>query len=288
MTLPNPSNDEPTAIETIYCPYTDRDIPAGDSSPEHIIPLALGGLNSFTLPVSAKFNSKLGSEIDGALANDFLVISQRDKHGVKGHSGRHPEYVAKNADTGEPLHATLGQQRGLRLWSPSEKRDVTGQGQKVNLPFRIDLDIELRFVAKVALSASYFFYKDKFRNHVKHQDFRLIMNQRPNEMGDALKSIEARYDNRFRLPESDNDRIRRVMVTCFGTRSVVALVPNSDSLSVVVGLLGSYLGMLSVPADTRTFPNTDGFRGGHFIALDRPLPVADSIWKLLHMMSKGA
>ncbi len=288
MKLPNPEGDVPSSAQTIYCPYTDRDIPVSESSPEHIIPLALGGLNSFTLPVSAAFNSKIGSEIDGALANDFLVISQRDKHGAKGHSGKHPEYVSRsaaNAVTGEPLQATLGQRRGLRIWSSRQKRDVTGQGQKINLSLQMELDVELRFVAKVALSAGYFFYGNAFRNHVKHQDFRMIMNHRPNEMGEAAKTIEARYDHRFREPETDDDRIRRAMVTCFGARSVLALMPNSSSLSVEVGILGSYLGMLSVPADTRSLPNSDDYRWGHFIALDKPTPIADSIWKLLHKMA---
>jgi hypothetical protein len=227
----------------------------------------VGGLNSFTLPVSKDFNSRIGSEIDGALANDFLVMSQRDKHGVRGHSRKHPEVVIRNASdaaTGEPLKVTLGQRRGLRLWSPREARDVTGQGRTVNLQFKLDIDVELRFVAKVALSGGYFVYGDQFRNHVKHEDLRAIMNQRPNEMGETLKTIEARYDHRFREPETDHDRIRRAMTTGFAPRSTVALIPNSDSLSVVVGILGNYLGMLSVPADTRGFPNADEFRMGHW------------------------
>lgn len=274
---------------TIYCPYVDRDIPVDDSNPEHIIPLSLGGLNSFTLPVSKDFNSRVGSEIDGALANDFLVMAERDKHGVKGHSGKHPQYVirnASNADTGEPLQVTLGQTRGLRLWSPLEKRDVTGRGQKVNVQFKLDLDVEARFIAKVALSAGYFFYGDQFRHHVKHEDFRTIMNYRPNEMGDLLGTIEARYDHRFREPETDNDKILRAMAAGFAPRSMVALMPNSNSLSVMVGILGRYLGMLNVPAETSGFPNSGEYRWGQFIVLAKPLPIRDSIWKLLQTMSR--
>jgi hypothetical protein len=141
---------------TIYCPYTDRDIPFKESTPEHIIPLALGGMNGFTIPVSKDFNSWVGSTIDGALANDFLVKSKRYKYGVKGHRKIHPENVfqnASNADTGEPLHATPGQARGLRLWDPKQRCDVTGQ--KVKIEFKVDLDVAIRFVAKVALSAGY-------------------------------------------------------------------------------------------------------------------------------------
>jgi hypothetical protein len=289
--LPKAGAGASASASVVYCPYADRDIPVHESNPEHIIPLALGGLNSFTLPVSIDFNSRIGSEIDGSLANDFLIMAERDKHGAKGHSGKHPEYVirnASNADTGEPLHVTLGQRKGLRLWSPREKRDVTGRGQKVNVQFKLDLDAEARFIAKVALSAGYFFYGDQFRHHVKHDDFRTIMNYRTNETGVLMQTIEAKYDHRFREPETDDDAILRAMVARFAPRSMVALIPNSNSLSVMVGILGHYLGMLNVPADTRGFPNSDDFRLGHFIVLDKPLPIADSIWKLLHRMAKSA
>ena len=47
-------------------------------------------MNGFTIPVSKDFNSRVGSEIDGMLANDFLVMGKRDKHGAKGHSKKYP------------------------------------------------------------------------------------------------------------------------------------------------------------------------------------------------------
>ena len=277
------------SASTIYCPYSDRDIPISESNPEHIIPLAQGGMTSFTIPVSKDFNSKIGSEIDGALANDFLVMTKRDKHGAKGHSKKHPENVfpnASNAETGEPLRVTLGQVRGLRLWDPKQKRDVTGQGQKVNIGFKVDLDVTHRFVAKVALSAGYLVYRDLFRKHVKHEDFRRIMNHRPTEMGDLLKMIEAQYDDRFLEPQTDNQKVLRAMITGFGPHSVIALIPNSRSLSVVVGVLGDYIGMLSVPAETKTFPNTGEYRQGQFFVLKKPIAIRDSIWNLRAQMLK--
>jgi hypothetical protein len=71
-------------------------------------------------------------------------MSKRDKHGAKGHSKKHLENVfpnASNAETGETLHVTLGQIRGLRLLDPKQRRDVTGKGQKVNIVFKVDLDV---------------------------------------------------------------------------------------------------------------------------------------------------
>jgi hypothetical protein len=276
------------SAQTFYCPYTDRDIPVTDSNPEHIIPLALGGLNGFTLPVSKDFNSRIGSEIDGALANDFLVMAKRDKHLVKGHSRIEPEYVARNAsdaETGAPLRVTMGQRKGLRIWSPRENRDLTGLGKKVNLPFTLDMDIALRFVAKVALSAGYLVYGDLFRQKVKHDEFRTIMNHRPTEVGDAIYTMEARVDHRFREPETDNDKILRAMCAIAAPHSIVALMPTSSTLAVAVGVLGDYMGMISVPADTSTFPNKDEFRCGQFFILTKPIPIRDSVWKLLEKMS---
>jgi hypothetical protein len=276
---------------TIYCPYTDRDIPLSETSPEHIIPLALGGMNSFTIPVSKEFNSRVGSEIDGALANDFLVMSKRDKHGVKGHSKKHPQNVipnAKNAETGEPLHVTMGQVHGLRLWDPKLRKDVTGQGQKVSIGFQVDLDVTHRFVAKVALSAGYLAYGKHFRNHVRHEDLRKIMNHRPTEMGDLMGTIEAHYDDRFLEPQSDNQKIFRAIASGFGPHSVIALIPDSRSLAVVVGVLGDYVGMLSVPADTRTFPNSGEYRQGQFFVLKKPVATRDSMWSLRLQMLRWA
>lgn len=112
------------------------------------------------------------------------------------------------------------------------------------------------------------------------------MNYRPNETGDLLETVEARYDHRFREAETDNDKILRAMAAGFAPRSMVALMPNSNSLSVMVGILGHYLGMLNVPAETGGFPNSGEFRFGIFIVLDKPLPIRDTVWKLLQTMSR--
>jgi hypothetical protein len=110
------------------------------------------------------------------------------------------------------------------------------------------------------------------------------MNQRPTEMGDILKTIEAQYDDRFLEPQSTNQKILRMMMTGFGPHSAIALIPNSRSLSVVVSVLGDYVGMLSVPADTKTFPNSGEFRQGQFFVLKKPIAIRDSIWNLNQLM----
>ena len=74
------------------------------------------------------------------------------------------------------------------------------------------------------------------------------------------------------------------MMTGFGLHSAVALIPNSRSLSVVVWVLGDYIGMLSVPADTKTCPNVDEYRQGQFFVLKKPIAIRDSIWNLNQRM----
>ena len=74
----------------ICCPYTDQELPKSKTNSEHIIPLALGGVNGFNVHVDRDFNSQLGSELDGSLANEFLWALRRTEYDARGHSGREP------------------------------------------------------------------------------------------------------------------------------------------------------------------------------------------------------
>ena len=103
----------------IYCPYTDQDIPEVKTSPEHIIPLSLGGVNGFEIPVDAAFNSQVGTVLDGALANEFLFALRRTEFDTRGHSGKKPSATIKNASYGDenrPAQAHFHRKDGLRVW----------------------------------------------------------------------------------------------------------------------------------------------------------------------------
>jgi hypothetical protein len=257
----------------VYCPYTDRDLSVDETSPEHVIPLSLGGVDEITIPVCGRFNSTIGSKVDGALANDFLVMTKRDRYCVKGHSGREPVFVVKNsadAGTGEPLQVSLGQREGLRIWSPLEGRFRTESGpSSVSIKINLDVDVALRFVAKVALSAGYFVYGDLFRNKVKHREFRAIMNNRPPDLGEAIYEMEALVDDRFSTNKSEQLQVLRAMCCAAEPYSLIGLVPGPNRLAAFVGVLGDYMGMISVPADTSDFPNQDMFHWGHVIVFER-------------------
>jgi hypothetical protein len=257
----------------IYCPYTNTDIEKSLSSSEHIIPLALGGLNGFEIPVCKEFNSHIGSKIDGTLANDFLIQMKRNEHDVRGHSKKRPVFVAKksiNTDTNQPIQAAFDRTEGLKIWCPITKKYLNEVGS-FSTKIELSLDIDTQFVAKTALSAGYFTYGDLFRYKVKHEELRFIMYTPPKEMGDKIHSIETRADSRFSEDKNENLRIFRAVCRKLHDSSIVGLVPTSGSLAIFVGILGYYMGMVNVPADTKDFPNEGDYHWGHVICVQQGL-----------------
>lgn len=126
--------------------------------------------------------------------------------------------------------------------------------------FRIDLDLHFRFTAKVALAAGYFAYGDLFRTAVKHSDFRAIMNHPSGAPVEHLDGVEALADSMFY--QTENPKLEAIRRLCKASQpySIVALVPSANRFSAFVGILGDYIGMLSVPADGSKFPNEGEYR----------------------------
>jgi hypothetical protein len=250
-----------------YCPYTDRDLDLADTSPEHIVPLSLGGVGAFQIPVCKAANSEVGSRIDGAMSRDFLTMTQRDRYDVRGHSNKEPVFVAKHCSdpAGKPLQVVLGQRTGLQVWSPRDKEYIRDERAKtINITFSIEKDLPSQFVAKVALSAGYFAYGEVFRKQVKHSEFRTIMNYNPANINiDEIRGLEALGDDRFSDTQSEQLQLFRVMCKAAEPNSLVALLPGPDRFAAFVGILGDYVGMINVPATTAGFPNEGAFRGGH-------------------------
>lgn len=256
---------------TIYCPYSDEEIPIEESSKEHIVPLSMGGSNQFVIPVSKNLNSTLGSKIDGELANDFLVLFQREKFEAKGHSNRMPAPVvkkAKDADTGRPIQVTFGKQ--LRIWDAKDRKDIPLCGQKMEVSLQMKIDTPIQFVAKTALAAGYFVYGDLFRKNVRHQDLRLIMNGPHGLTEDEVRSVRTKVFDRFHdtLEESSKEEYDFQRFISESVRgSCVVFMPGKGCLGMFVGILGHYIGMVNVPANTDEFPRFDDHDLGHTIFL---------------------
>ena len=262
----------------IYCPYTDREIRDDEASSEHIIPLSLGGVDGFELPVDRKFNSELGSKLEGALANEFLWALARTKFDARGHSGKKPVATVKKAEYGEDnrkVQVHFNSRDGLRMW------DVLDGKMMPNVPSftmstSLNVDLPIRFAAKVSLAVGYFAYGDVFRDCVDHRQLRDVMNTDPAELNLDRSLVELglghltlSVDDYMRaIPDDPESPLFLVRLFCSSVKgSVVVLMPGDDCLGVSVGILGRYLATLYVPADTKKFPNEGDYHWGHVLAV---------------------
>ncbi|MCY4499002.1 MAG: hypothetical protein OXC14_17175 [Rhodospirillaceae bacterium] len=262
----------------IYCPYTDRDILEEDSSSEHIIPLALGGANGLEVRVDAAFNSALGSALDGKLANEFFMAIRRTEYDARGHSGKEPWAISKNAsydDDTRPVQIHLHRRHGLKVWDVRDGEEKRGAG-RIRFNTMLNIDLPVRFTAKVGLAAGYFAYRDFFREYVDHHQLRQVMSIDPatlegqESMGHAAADdVIARVDHYLYEPPSESDwkllALRRFCSEVKG--SVVVLVPGPNSFQVTVGILGQFLATIIVPANTNSFPNEGDYHWGHQISV---------------------
>ena len=263
----------------IYCPYTDREIPKVLSNPEHIIPLSLGGTNELTIDVDRDSNSQLGHELDGALANDFFVALRRSEYDARGHSGREPWAIFRNASHGNearPAQVHLHRRHGLKLWDAKERKLTWGSGT-IQFATRIDIHLPIRFTAKVALAAGYFVYGDRFRHYVDHHQLRKVMQMNlanidreevERKLGETRDTVLADDYLLSEHPSHKQWQLRCIRMFCDGIRgSVVVLIPQKERLLVSVGILGKYLALINVPADTEKFPNEGDLEWGHVLAV---------------------
>jgi hypothetical protein len=251
-----------------YCIYTNKI--TSDPSPEHIFPLSLGGHNKFTIQVDQKFNNDIGSKVDGKLANDFAVLFERDRADAVGYSGKQPHPIVKKANLtdGTPIQATFGKD-GLKLFDLINKKEVSNsdaRGRVIHCnDIKIDMDIDLIFVAKVALAAGYFAYGDVFKEHVETEDLRNIMNF---DKKNLPEKSSARVYGRFYKPEPTEDMFHILkMATELGNCSSVVMMPSEESFGVAVSVLGTFMGFVSVPSCSKYLPNTDNYKYGHCIYL---------------------
>ena len=263
---------------TVYCPYTDSDISKATSSPEHIIPMALGGVDGFEILVNSGFNSKIGSEIDGKLSNEFFWALSRTKFNARGHSGKEPVATIKKASYGKdkrPAHVHFHSNHGIRVWDVRDREYKSGKGE-ISISASLNIDLPIRFTTKVALAAGYYVYGDLFRQHVDHRQLRDVMNIDPTKLDRSkslaklgLDHITLKIDTYLLKAPSDPDsQILWLRMFCSSiSGSVVVVMPGQNCFGVAVGLLGQYLGMVNVPADTELFPNEGDYAWGHVLAI---------------------
>ena len=262
----------------IYCPYTDRELREEDSSPEHIIPLALGGVNGLEIRVDTGFNAALGSELDGKLANELLMAIRRTKYDARGHSRKEPWATIKHANYGaesRPAQVRMHRKHGLRVWDARDRENKRGVGE-IRINTTLNIDLPVRFTAKVGLAAGFFAYGHLFREHVDHHQLRQVMlidpasMEEPESMAQSGASeVIARVDQYLYEPPSESDWqllvLRQFCSEIEG--SVIVLLPGPNFFQVTVGILGQFLGTINVPANTSLFPNEGDYHWGHAISV---------------------
>jgi hypothetical protein len=249
-----------------YCIYTNEE--TIDPSIEHIFPLSLGGHNKFVINVDRKFNNDIGSKVDGKLANDFLVLFERDRADALGHSKKKPVPTVKYArlTDGTPVQAMFGKD-GLSLYDLKSRRNLDRsdpRGRVVEcMGINVDIDIDLIFVAKVALAAGYFSYGEAFVKYVETDEFRKIMNF---DKVNFPESSPARVFSRFHKPSENDDMFHILKMSSeLGGCSSVVMIPSSESFGVAVSVLGKFMGFISVPSKSSKLQNTGEYRYGHCI-----------------------
>lgn len=262
----------------IYCPYTDLDILEERANIEHVIPLSLGGVDALAILVDAAFNSQAGSKLDGALANEFLFSLLRTESDARGHSGKKPYARIKQAHYGNdkrPAQANFHKEDGWSLYDVREREFKRGVS-KSHISTQLNIDLPVRFTAKVALGAGYFTYGKLFRHCVDHRQLRDAMNIDPANLDPKISLDEQGLGHLTFQAESYLDEVSaesnpaHYFVRSFCSQangSVVVLMPDRDFLAVAVGILGFFVGMIKVPAKTATFPNQENYFLGHVLEI---------------------
>jgi hypothetical protein len=247
-----------------YCIYKDAE--SNDLSLEHVVPLSLGGHDSFNISADRSLNNGVASKVDSAISNDFTILFDRRDLNAAGHSGKLPEPKAKHSTFNDrKVQVTFGK-KGLKVFDVRDRRDLEQHefaGQSVQVGgISIGLDDPLRFVAKVALSAGYFAYGDSFRYQVDHSQARSIM------MCSDLGSInsEVRCLDRW---QSIDDTEHQIMwlIAAQHRESCVMLIPGYDCFGVAVGIFGHFMGFINIPAPGLHLLNEGEYRLGHVITI---------------------
>ena len=112
----------------MYCIYSGKNLDDSEMNVEHIIPLSLGGCDSFTIMVGKKINSDLGSKIDGKFCNDFLIGLQQLPFDNRGHSKKSKSVNLKGTANNRPITWSLSKD-GSKFYDHIDKKYLNGHMQ---------------------------------------------------------------------------------------------------------------------------------------------------------------
>lgn len=274
-----------------YCIYSNREVLEENTNLDHIIPLSLGGCNEFTIRSEVSENSRLGTVVDGVLANDPIISLIRSKLGVAGHSSAPDAAVWKksflNGDPSRPVQIRFPADvtSPLEIWD-SKARRVLSHEEATNVEFSSQLRIgkfsRLRFVAKVALGAGYFVYGDTFRSYADHDTIRRMVNLNIEDKNVDWSAIDIQVYDPF-TPVAERDKgltqiFRRLAEQLGASTSFLVCAEN---IIASVGVLGHWLGAVNFKADTTKFPFSEGgHRNGRVLSIKNRCLTQRSFWDI--------
>jgi hypothetical protein len=258
----------------MYCIYTDTETDKGN--PDHIVPLSLGGCDEFTIWCDRDFNSRLGTKIDGAIANDPFVKFARRNANARGHSGADPTPVWKHCELdGKPVQVRFGLEK-IEVWDPREQRVLEKHevdGQDIRSRLKIDLFAATRFLSKVALASAYFVYGDLARTAINCDELRKLVFLDPVTARNDPKILKSktRISDLWHTDLTNNpDAQMYRFLSTFTHSSTVICVPQDNSIGFHLGVLGEYIGSIFCDANTKNIPlNAEEHDLGHVLVLGR-------------------
>lgn len=112
-------NEPLTSALTMHqtlCPYALRPLSSADSNDEHILPMALGAPQSFTVRALLAENSLMNDQIDSPTVNDPIMRLVAMTQGVQSRSGHIKATFEGSVEGSEvKVKSTLSQTHGLEL-----------------------------------------------------------------------------------------------------------------------------------------------------------------------------
>ena len=257
----------------MYCIYTDREVAEKDGTYDHIFPLSLGGKNQFQVWSDKHSNSRIGTEVDGAMVSDPLIELALRESGVTGHRNKPRIPRWRNSTlNGEPVQVTL-QQNAVIVWDAKQNRELSEEefvDQDMTSKLRIGRHTCLRFVAKAALAGGYFLYGNEFRNAVDCSHLRslVFLNIDRTKSDNTFKNCRIRFCDRFHPDSRDLSTAGLYREVCERIRrSLFIVIPHQSSISFHVGVVGTYVGSMTVRANTVGLPADGEHDLGHCVLL---------------------
>lgn len=199
----------------------------------------------------------------------------RVKTGDKGHSNKEPIYtVQSRTEDGQPLVSTFTSKE-LKFFDPKKKEYVNFSG-KLTMSTKMDLNLRLKFLAKVALAVGYFLFGKNIEEYTDCDALRMIiiannLQELFEEHPDKFKGLKF-YDSFHKIKDSDKTMIDMYKLYCqYIKKSNILWTYSKESIIVYVSLLGKFVDLINFKAKVDEIPYkyNDNYWLGHIMICDK-------------------